>query len=69
MDFSGVGGGDGLKGAVLSVKAWNNGNRNTGTKVLDYKFDSLSNVIVNQADTPSANLWDGNAAAVATGES
>ena len=39
-----------------------------GTKVLDYNFQSLSNVIVNQAGTPSANLWDGSTA-VATGES
>jgi len=68
MDFSGIGGGDGLKGAVLSVKAWNDGNRTTGTKVLDYNFQSLSNVIVNQATTPSANLWAGSTA-VATGES
>ena len=48
-----------MTGDVFSVELWDNGNRTTGTKVLDYKFDSLSNVIVNQADTPSANLWDG----------
>jgi len=57
-----------LMGNVYGVRFWNDGDRNTGTKVLDYKFDSLSNVIVNQATTPSANLWDGSTA-VATGES
>jgi len=57
-----------LNGNWLGCKFWNNGDRNTGTKVLDYDFQSLSNVIPNLASTTSANLWDGSIAE-ATGES
>ena len=46
-----------MTGDVFSVELWDNGNRTTGTKVLDYKFDSLSNIIANAASAVNANVW------------
>lgn len=58
-----------LEQDLLVFSVWSNGTELTGTKVLDYDFNSpLSNVIPNAASTTSANLWDGSSA-TATGES
>ena len=55
---------DRFEGDFKSVEIWQNGDRNTGTKVIDYNFQSLSNVISNAASVTSANLWDGNSVMV-----
>lgn len=57
-----------FNGRISPLTFWTGGTSQTGTKVLDYDFQSLSNVIPNSASTTSANLWDGSMA-VATGES